>query len=116
MGRDFRAGGDHALANIRSAVKRARQAEGRRLRNRAVKNTVRTRVRRFFEKVEAKDREAVSEELRRSFSAIDKAVKKGVLHPNTAARRKSRIMKAHAALAAAAQKKRKPRKTEKTAE
>lgn len=103
------------MANIRSAAKRARQAEARRLRNRATKSRVRTRLRRFFEAVSQGDADRAREALRLAISAIDKAVKKGVLHKNTAARRKSRIMKAFAGLAARQPKRRTARASAKKA-
>ncbi|MBX6351103.1 MAG: 30S ribosomal protein S20 [Clostridia bacterium] len=100
------------MANIRSAAKRARQAEARRLRNRATKSRVRTRLRRFFELVAQGEVQGAREALRLAMSAIDKAVKKGVLHRNTAARRKSRIMKALVALEAQKPKRRGARSTQ----
>lgn len=93
MNRDFYWGVEF-VANIRSAIKRARQAEKRRLRNRSVKSLMRTRARRFYEALESGGDAA--EALRKAISAIDKALKKGVVHKNTAARRKSRLMKAFA--------------------
>ncbi|KAL2944343.1 30S ribosomal protein S20 chloroplastic [Bienertia sinuspersici] len=83
-----------------SAQKRIRQAETRRLRNKARKSEVKTRMRKVFEALDAlkKKSEATPEELvpidnlmAEAYSAIDKAVVKGSLHRNTGARRKSRL-------------------------
>lgn len=76
------------MANIKSAIKRAKKAAVRTLRNRAVKSTVRTAVRR----VQTQGAEALAQ----AFSVIDRAVSKGVLHKNTAARKKARLAKAAA--------------------
>src|SRR5437667_156903 len=78
------------LANTSSALKRMRQNERRRLRNRGVRSKVRTAVKtaRTALGVAATDaREAVAEAIR----ALDKAVTKGVIHRNTAARKKSTL-------------------------
>lgn len=72
------------MANTKSALKRIRTTAKRRLRNRTVKSTVRAAVRKF------NDRTTV-ESLRAAMSALDKAVSKGVLHRNTASRKKSRL-------------------------
>ncbi|MCR4418558.1 MAG: 30S ribosomal protein S20 [Clostridia bacterium] len=73
----------------KSALKRAAQAERRALRNRAVKSRTRTAIRRFREAMEQNDRQLLSERLREAVRVIDRAVTRGVLHKNTAARRKS---------------------------
>jgi len=70
----------------RSTKKRARQDKKKRLRNRMVKSTVHTAIK---EVKHSKTDEALS----KAYSAIDTARKKGVLHRNTAARRKSRLAK-----------------------
>ncbi|KAL9236437.1 hypothetical protein vseg_011110 [Gypsophila vaccaria] len=83
-----------------SAIKRARQAETRRLRNKARKSEVRTRMRKVLEALDGlkKKNGAVPEEIipietliAEAYSAIDKAVGKGTLHRNTGANRKSRL-------------------------
>ncbi|MGB9886020.1 MAG: 30S ribosomal protein S20 [Moorellales bacterium] len=73
----------------KSAIKRAAQAERRALRNRAIKSRTKTAIRRFREALEQDNRELMVERLRQAVRVIDKAVTKGVLHKNTAARRKS---------------------------
>lgn len=72
------------MANTKSALKRIRTSIKRNLRNRQVKSSVRTAVRKFQDN-------ATVESLRSAISALDKAVSKGVLHRNTAARKKSRL-------------------------
>jgi small subunit ribosomal protein S20 len=72
------------MANTKSAEKRARTSLKRNLRNRMVKSRVRTFVRSFTQ-------EQTPETLRAAISEIDRAVIKGVMHRNTAARKKSRL-------------------------
>ena len=79
------------LANIKSAVKRIKLAAIRRDRNRARKSIVKTAIRRFETAVRAGNAEAIREAYRVACSQLDKAVSKGVLHRNTAARKKSRL-------------------------
>lgn len=79
------------MANTRSAAKRARSSQKRRLYNRSVKSTVKTLVKRFEEAVAAGDAQLARERYSKAASALDKAVNKGVLHKNAAARKKSRM-------------------------
>jgi len=86
------------VANIKSQIKRNRQNEAARLRNKSVKSTLKTAVRRFREAAEAGD-SAKAQELARSASKLlDKAASKGVIHANQAANRKSAIFKRAASL------------------
>ncbi|HWS23592.1 MAG TPA: 30S ribosomal protein S20 [Anaerolineales bacterium] len=87
------------MANIKSQIKRNRQNEKRRLRNRAVRGTFRSAIRDARATIEtgAMDQEALTS----AISQLDKAVSKGVIHKNNAARRKSRLVKAFAAAKAA---------------
>jgi small subunit ribosomal protein S20 len=80
------------VANIKSQIKRNRQNEVRRIRNKGVKSEVKTRIKSAVSAVEtgAEDAEAA---LRTAVKRIDKAATKGVIHKNQAARRKSRLMK-----------------------
>ena len=80
------------MANIKSAKKRAALAEVRRLRNRAVRSTVHTAVRRF-ERAVATDAAASQQDFREACRQLDRAVTRGVLHRNAAARKKSRLAK-----------------------
>ena len=87
------------MANIKSQIKRNRQNEQRRLRNKAVKSEVKTRVKNAVTTAEA-GAETAPEALRVALKRIDKAATKGVIHKNQAARRKSRLMKRIARAAA----------------
>lgn len=78
---------------IKSAIKRVRQAAKRRSRNLQIKRAIHTDVRAFSDAVAAGDTKAVASSMRDAISEIDRAVKKGSLHKNTAARRKSQIQK-----------------------
>jgi small subunit ribosomal protein S20 len=80
------------VANIKSQIKRNRQNETRRVRNKAVRSELHTRNRRAVEAAEAgdPDLEAVT---KAAIRRIDSAVAKGVLHKNTGARKKSRLVK-----------------------
>lgn len=89
------------MANTKSALKRIRVAERNRLRNKAYKSAVKTLTKRYHEAVaenEASPSEEssqlVQERLSAAYSKIDKAVKRGVLHKNAGARRKSRLASA----------------------
>jgi small subunit ribosomal protein S20 len=79
------------LATHKSAEKRHRQNEKRRVRNHALKSQLRTLVKRVLTAVEKKDAAAAETELRVAARALDKAVTKGVLHRNNASRRLSRL-------------------------
>jgi len=75
-----------------------RQNEKRRLRNRAVRSRMRTFTKKAKLAIESGDRELAEESVRQAISEIDRAAKKGVIHRNNAARRKSRLMKRFNAL------------------
>ena len=75
----------------KSAIKRAEQAKKRALRNQAIRSRTKTALRRFKEALEQGDLGLIREKLRQAVRTIDKAVTKGVLHKNAAARRKSRL-------------------------
>lgn len=89
------------MANIRSAIKRMRQSEKRRVRNAAVRGTVRTAVKSARTALAAGSAEEARTTLARTIRVLDKAVTKGILHKNAAARRKSRLTRQLNALAAA---------------
>ena len=80
------------MANIKSQIKRNRQNEGRRLRNKAVKSELKTRIKSAGRIAEAHDETAL-EALQVAQQRLDKAAEKGIIHKNQAARRKSRLMK-----------------------
>jgi small subunit ribosomal protein S20 len=80
------------VANIKSQIKRNRQNEKRRLRNKAVRSELKTRTKTAL--AAAKEgRDDVEELARIAIKKLDKAAAKGVIHKNQAARRKSRLMK-----------------------
>jgi small subunit ribosomal protein S20 len=76
-----------------SALKRARQAEKRRLRNRAIKTAIKTVTRKVETAVAKKDKDEARKALREAVRLIAKAASKGVLHRNTASRKISRLSK-----------------------
>jgi small subunit ribosomal protein S20 len=81
------------VANIKSQIKRNKQNEKARQRNKAVKSALRTSVRHFREAADAGDQEKATEAMRTAFVKLDKAASKGVIHKNQAANRKSAIAK-----------------------
>jgi small subunit ribosomal protein S20 len=85
------------VANIKSQIKRNRQNEKRRLRNKAVRSELRTRTKSAVDSASAGAEDA-AEALRIALKRIDKAATKGVIHKNQAANRKSRLMRRAAAL------------------
>ena len=88
------------MANIKSQIKRNRQNEKRRLRNKSVKSALKTSVRKFNEATAAGDAEQATALLRAASRNLDKAVSKGVIHKNQAANRKSAIAKRLSTLSA----------------
>jgi small subunit ribosomal protein S20 len=83
------------VANIKSQIKRNRQNDKRRLRNRVYRGTARIAVKSARTAIDAGVPESKSA-LMQAISTLDKAAEKGVIHKNNAARRKSRLMKAYA--------------------
>ncbi|RKR87738.1 SSU ribosomal protein S20P [Micromonospora pisi] len=81
------------MANIKSQIKRNRQNEKRRLRNKSVKSSLKTAIRKFNEATVAGDTEQATALMRDASRKLDKAVSKGVIHQNQAANRKSAIAK-----------------------
>jgi small subunit ribosomal protein S20 len=81
----------NVVANIKSAVKRAEIAQLRNLRNVAIKSSMKTATRRFLETLNTATPDVAKATLVNACIALDKAVTKGVLHKNAAARRKSRL-------------------------
>jgi small subunit ribosomal protein S20 len=89
------------VANNKSALKRIQVAERNRVRNKTYKSAVKTLIKKYFAAVEDYARQPSSESLEEArsrmaeaYSKIDKAVKRGVLHNNNGARKKSRLAKA----------------------
>jgi small subunit ribosomal protein S20 len=81
------------VANIKSQIKRNKQNEKARLRNKAVKSELKTSVRKFREAAEAGNADAAEAAMRAASIKLDKAESKGVIHKNQAANRKSAIAK-----------------------
>jgi len=81
------------LANIKSAIKRNKQNEKRRVHNRVFRGTARTFVQKARLAMDGGEKESSVEAVKLAVSALDKAAEKGIIHKNNAARRKSRLMK-----------------------
>ena len=79
------------MPNHKSAEKRMRQSEGRRVINRGNRTRVRTQIKKLHSALAAGSKKEIGELLPATISIIDKAVQKGVLHKNAAARQKSRL-------------------------
>ena len=77
------------MANIKSQIKRIRTNEAARVRNKSVRSSLKTSVRRFREAADAGDREAALQALGTASRQLDKAASKGVIHANQAANKKS---------------------------
>ena len=86
------------MANIKSAIKRNKQNEKRRNRNRIFRGRARTAVKKARLDLVGTDTDVARQSTMEAVSALDKAAEKGVLHKNNAARRKSRLMRRMAAL------------------
>lgn len=83
------------MPNIKSAKKRVQVAERNRERNVAVRSAVRTAIKKVLLATKAKTATAeIAQAVQNAYSVIDRAVLKGILHKNTAARCKSRLTKA----------------------
>ncbi|MGF1495210.1 MAG: 30S ribosomal protein S20 [Elainellaceae cyanobacterium] len=88
------------MPNIKSAIKRVQINERNRLRNKAYKSAVRTLMKRCFTAIDAyaaapssETLTEVKQSMAEAYSKIDKSVKRGVLHANSGARKKSRLMR-----------------------
>ena len=79
------------MANIKSQIKRIGTNEKARIRNKSVKSSLKTAVRRFREAADAGDKAQADVLLRDASKALDKAASKGVIHPNQAANKKSAL-------------------------
>ena len=83
----------YVLANIKSAKKRVLTSRVRQERNKAVKSSVKTAIKKVEAAVREADKDAAAKELLNATSIIDKAAKKGVLHNNNASRKVARLAK-----------------------
>ena len=88
------------MANIKSQIKRNRQNEKARLRNKSVKSSLKTAIRKFNAAAEAGDAATAATLMTAASKQLDQAVSKGVIHRNQAANRKSAIAKRVGALSA----------------
>jgi small subunit ribosomal protein S20 len=86
------------LANIKSAIKRNKQNEKKRVRNRVFRGRARTYVRKARLSIAGGEVQDARQATLEAISALDKAAEKGIIHKNNAARRKSRLMKQLAAM------------------
>ena len=81
------------MANHKSALKRARQSENRRMRNRAVKTRIKNVTKEIRLAVAEQAKDTIVQDLNNAKSVIAKAAKKGIIHKRTAARKISRLSK-----------------------
>ncbi|MDQ4095515.1 MAG: 30S ribosomal protein S20 [Actinomycetota bacterium] len=79
------------MANIKSQIKRNRQNEARRQRNKSVRSALKTKIKRFEQAVAAGDADAAREQYVETARALDKAASSGIIHKNKAANKKSRL-------------------------
>jgi len=89
------------VANIKSQIKRNKQNEKARLRNKAVKSSLKTAIRKFRDAAEQGNVDEAAILMRAAARQLDKAASKGVIHKNQAANRKSAIALQVASLTAA---------------
>jgi len=89
------------VANIKSQIKRNKTNEKARLRNKAVKSSLKTAIRKYRTALDAGDVALATTLAQDASRALDKAASKGVIHANQAANRKSSIMKTTATLSSA---------------
>jgi small subunit ribosomal protein S20 len=80
------------LPNTRSALKELRKAERRRQHNRVIRTRTRTFVKYARQAIAQGDPEAAQKAIQKAYQELDRAARKGVIHRNTAARLKSRLM------------------------
>ena len=85
------------MANIKSAMKRAKTSVGENLRNRMDKSELKTAVRRFDEALKSGDKEAVQAAYLAAVKTVDQSAAKGVIHKNAADRKKAQLAKKLAA-------------------
>lgn len=81
------------MANIKSAIKRNKQNEKRRIRNRIVRGRTRTFIKEARTELQNADSTSAEKAVLLAVSALDKAAAKGIIHKNNASRKKSRLMK-----------------------
>lgn len=84
----------HTITGLRNIRKNAK----RRTRNKAVKSELRTQVRKVLADLSKKDKKLAEQDLRVAYQLLDSAAGKGIIHPNSAARHKSRLAQRLASL------------------
>lgn len=82
------------MANTKSAIKRIRSSEKRKLRNRRVRSEARTYIKNARALIAAGQLEEAQQKVQQAVRVLDKAAEKGIIHKNNAARRKSRLLRA----------------------
>jgi len=89
------------LKKNKSAIKKAKQSEDKRIRNAHVKSTMKSQIKKAIASIETKDKVKTDEILKNAIASINKAASKNVIHKNNAARKVSRLSKkAHKVLQA----------------
>lgn len=81
------------MSNIKSAEKQVRVTERKRLRNKSITSLCKTNVTKAEKLIFSGELKAAQEAVAVAITSLDKAAEKGIIHPNNAARRKSRLMK-----------------------
>ena len=81
------------MANIKSAKKRARQAEKRRRHNAGLRSMVRTYIKKVVSEIATGNKENAQKAYLEAVPVIDRMVSKGIIHKNNAARKKSRLVR-----------------------
>ncbi len=81
------------MPRIKSQIKRMRQSERRRIRNKSARSEIKTYINRFRKALEAGDKALAESELKLAIKKLDKAAEKGIIHKNSAANKKSKLMR-----------------------
>ena len=79
------------MANIKSQIKRNRQNEAQRQRNKSVRSALKTKVKQLEQTLDSGDSDAARDQYRETAQALDKAASNGIIHKNKAANKKSRL-------------------------
>ncbi|MBI2930903.1 MAG: 30S ribosomal protein S20 [Planctomycetes bacterium] len=79
------------MAHTITGHRNIRRNDKRRLRNKTIKSALRTQIRKVAAEVEKKDKTAAGESLKLAYKLLDRAARKGTIHPNNAARHKARL-------------------------
>jgi small subunit ribosomal protein S20 len=89
---------EEGMPNIKSQIKRMHKSEEQRIRNKSVKSSLKTDIKKFEAAQSAGDSETASEQFKIASRSLDKAASKGVIHKNKAANKKSRMARSLAAM------------------